>query len=330
MRRTMHVRARPLVRLAQVGLLVTALFGGSASAQLESLRIMAPASPGGGWDGTSRLMQGVLDETGIVSGGTEVFNVPGAGGTVGLAQLVSSERGADDLLMMMGLVMSGSVLTNQSVVTLGEVTPIARLMAEYEVIVVPEASEFQTLDDLLAALREDPGAVAWAGGSAGGTDHMLAGLVAQAAGVDPAGVNYVPFSGGGEALAAILGSQVAAGISTYSEWASQIETGELRVLAISSPERIEGIDVPTLIEQGIDVELANWRGVVAAPDLDEEQVAALTDAVDQMHESEQWQQVLADNNWEDFYLSGEPFAEFLTAEDERVTAILQDIGLVSE
>ena len=143
-------------------------------------------------------------------------------------------------------------------------------------------------------------------------------------------MNYVPFSGGGEALAAILGSQVAAGISTYSEWASQIEAGELRVLAISSPERIAGLDIPTLIEQGIDVELANWRGVVAAPDLDEAQVAALTGAVAQMHESEQWQQVLADNNWEDFYLSGRPFAEFLTAEDERVTAILQDIGLVSE
>ena len=329
MHNTLHVRTQPLARLARVGLFTATLLGGLAFAQLESLRIMAPASPGGGWDGTSRLMQQVFEETGIAPG-TEVFNVPGAGGTVGLAQLVSSERGADDLLMMMGLVMSGSVLTNQSVVTLEEVTPIARLMAEYEVIVVPEASEFQTLDDLLEALRADPGAVAWAGGSAGGTDHMLAGLVAQAAGVDPAGVNYVPFSGGGEALAAILGSQVAAGISTYSEWASQIETGELRVLAISSPERIEGIDVPTLIEQGIDVELANWRGVVAAPDLAEAQVAALTDAVDQMHESEEWQGVLADNNWEDFYLSGEPFAEFLTAEDERVTAILQDIGLVSE
>lgn len=325
----MHVCTRPLIRLAQVGLLVTTLFGGFAFAQLESLRIMAPASPGGGWDGTSRLMQQVFEETGIVPS-VEVFNVPGAGGTIGLAQLVSSDRGSDDLLMMMGLVMSGAILTNNSAVTLAETTPIARLIAEYEVIVVPTASEYGTLDDLLEALRADPGAVAFAGGSAGGTDHMLAGLVAQAAGVDPASVNYVPFSGGGEALAAILGAQVAAGISTYSEWLPQIEAGELRVLAISSPERIEGVDVPTLIEQGIDVELANWRGVVAPPDLNDEQVTALTDAVSRMHESEAWQQVLEDNNWEDFYLAGEPFAEFLATEDERVTAILQDIGLVSE
>lgn len=317
-------------RLARAALVAAALLGSVGFAQLESLRIMAPASPGGGWDQTSRLMQQVIQETGIVPGTTEVFNVSGAGGTIGLAQLVSSERGADDLLMMMGLVMSGSVLTNDSVVTLAETTPIARLIAEYEVIVVPAASEYQTLDDLLAALRADPGAVAWAGGSAGGTDHMLAGLVAQAAGADPAQVNYIPFSGGGEALAAILGSQVAAGISTYSEWAGQIESGELRALAISSAERVAGLEIPTLTEQGVDVELANWRGVVAPPDLDDAQVAALTDVVAQLHESEAWKQVLEDNNWEDFYLEGEPFAEFLTTEDARVTAILQDIGLVSE
>ena len=225
-----HVRTRSLVRLVQVGLLVTTLFGGFASAQLESLRIMAPASPGGGWDGTSRLMQQVFEETGIAPG-TEVFNVPGAGGTVGLAQLVSSERGADDLLMMMGLVMSGSVLTNQSVVTLGEVTPIARLMAEYEVIVVPEASEYQTLDDLLAALREDPGAVAWAGGSAGSTDQLLVGELARVLGADPKDTKYVAHSGGGEANAAILSGSVDAGVSGVSEFTDQVEAGKMRLRA---------------------------------------------------------------------------------------------------
>lgn len=295
----------------------------------ESLRIMAPASPGGGWDTTSRLMQSVLQETGIVPQ-VEVFNVEGAGGTIGLAQLASSERGQGDLLMMMGLVMTGAVLTNDSAVTLAETTPIASLTAEYEVVAVPANSPFQTLDDLLAALREDPGAVSWAGGSAGGTDHILAALIAQAAGVDPAQLNYIPYSGGGEALAAVLGSQVSAGVTGYGEWAGSIESGDLRALALSSPERVEGIDVPTLIEQGIDIELANWRGVVAPPDLDDAEREALIAVVDEMHATPEWAAVLEENNWADVYRSGNEFAAYLESEDERVGEILVDIGLVGE
>lgn len=312
--------------LVVTGLLVV---NAGAAQELESLRIMAPASPGGGWDSTSRFMQSVLQETGIVPS-VEVFNVPSAGGTIGLAQLVSAERGQGDLLMTMGLVMTGAVLTNNSPVTLAETTPIASITAEYEVIAVPANSPFQTLDDLLAALREDPGAVSWAGGSAGGTDHILVGLIAQAAGVDPAQINYIPYSGGGEALAAVLGSQVSAGVTGYGEWAGSIESGELRALALSSPERVEGIEVPTLIEQGVDVELANWRGLVAPPDLDDAQRETLLGVVDALHASPEWQAVLEENNWDDFYMSGDEFAAYLESEDARVRDILIDIGLVSE
>lgn len=302
---------------------------GFAQEPPESLRIMAPASPGGGWDGTSRAMQEVLQETGIVPQ-VEVFNVPGAGGTVGLAQLATSEAGNDDLLMMMGLVMVGSILTNDAPVTLDQTTPIARLTAEYEVVVVPADSEFETLDDLLAALREDPGAVSWGGGSAGGIDHILVGLIAQEAGVDPREINYIPFSGGGEALASILGGQVSAGVSGYSEWAGQIESGELRVLGISSPERVEGIDAPTLIEGGVDLDIANWRGVVAPPNLSEDERAALITTVDRMVESEAWGETLERFNWTGAYLSGDAFDEYLANEKERVTEVLMSIGLVSE
>ncbi len=316
----------------QVGLLLLAgaLFTGMGSAQeMGSLRVMAPASPGGGWDTTSRYIQSVLQETDIVPR-VEVFNVEGAGGTIGLAQLASAERGQGDLLMMMGLVMTGAVLTNDSAVTLAETTPIASLTAEYEVIAVPTSSPFQTLDDLLNALREDPGAVSWGGGSAGGTDHILAGLVAQAAGVDPSQLNYIPYSGGGEALAAVLGSQVSAGVTGYGEWAGSIESGDLRALALSSPERLEGIDVATLTEQGIDVTLANWRGVVAPPDLSDEQTSALLAVVDKLHASPEWQAILKENNWDDVYRSGDEFAAYLESEDARVQDILVDIGLVGE
>ena len=320
------VSDRWLSRFLVVGFAVAGL--GSAQT-LESLRIMAPASPGGGWDSTSRLIQSTLQDTGIVPS-VEVFNVSGAGGTIGLAQLASAERSQGDLLMTMGLVMTGAVLTNNAAVTLADTTPIASITAEYEVIVVPADSPFQTLDDLLAAFREDPGAVSWAGGSAGGTDHILVGLIAQAAGVDPAGINYIPFSGGGEARAAILGAQVSAGVAGYSEWAGSIESGELRALALSAPERVEGIDVPTLIEGGVDVELANWRGLVAPPDLDDAQRETLISVVDELHASPEWEAVLEENGWQDFYRSGDDFTAFLESEDARVGEILADIGLVGE
>ncbi|HEX7022338.1 MAG TPA: tripartite tricarboxylate transporter substrate-binding protein, partial [Trueperaceae bacterium] len=183
--------------------------------------------------------------------------------------------------------------------------------------------------DLLADFKADPGSVAWAGGSAGGIDHILVGLIAQETGVDPRAINYIPFSGGGEALASILGGQVAAGVSGYSEWAGQIEAGQLRVLAISSGERFPGIDAPTLKEQGLNLDVANWRGVVAPPGISADERAALVEAMDKMVATDAWQQTLEQYNWNGYYLSGDAFDDFLASEKQRVTGVLQDIGLVS-
>ncbi len=315
-----------MVRSAVV-LLVAIVIGAALAAPPSSLRIMAPASPGGGWDGTSRAMQAALQEAGII-GSVEVFNVPGAGGTIGLAQLATAEKGKDDILMMMGLVMVGAILSNDAPVTLAQTTPIARLTAEYEVIVVPANSPLQTLSDLVDALKANPGAVSWGGGSAGGTDHILVGLIAKAVGVDPKAINYIAFSGGGEALASILGGQVTAGVSGYSEWAGQIESGDLRVLAVSSPERQAGIDAPTMREAGVDLDLANWRGVVAPPGISDEARNALVSTMDAMVASDAWAAKLEQFGWTSAYMSGDEFAEYLVNEDARVTEILRDIGLV--
>jgi putative tricarboxylic transport membrane protein len=303
-----------------------ALSGGGALA-LDELKIIAPANPGGGWDQTARALQEVMQSGGVVPQVT-VENVPGAGGTVGLAQFAQKDAGNGNALLVNGLVMVGAILTNKSAVTLEQVTPIARLTGEYEVIVVPADSDIQTLADLVAKVKADPGAVAWGGGSAGGTDHILAGLIGKAVGADPAKLNYVPFSGGGEALAAILGGHVTAGVSGYSEWAGQIQSGELRALAISSGERISGIDIPTLKEQGVAVELANWRAVMAPPGLDDAQKAALIATMDATVQSEGWKKVLADRNWLDLYLSGDAFAKFIADENARITETLTQIGLV--
>ena len=307
------------------------------------IEIMAPAAPGGGWDTTAREMQRVLQEEGIVST-VEVYNVEGAGGTVGIAQFVNDEVGNDHHLMMMGLVMIGAIATNASPVTLVQTTPISSLTAEFEVIVVPANSEYQTLDDLIAAFQADPTAISWGGGSAGGTDHILVGLIAQAVGVDPTQINYVPFSGGGEALAAILGGQVSAGVSGVGEWLDQIESGELRALAVSGAATAEaggatpvasadgaaGANIaPTLREQGIDIELANWRGLVAPPEVSDEGRDCLVALVEQMVASEGWAQTREQYGWQDFAMFGDEFAAFLDSERERVTGILTELGLIA-
>jgi putative tricarboxylic transport membrane protein len=313
--------------LAAMSLGVALSLASADAGAIDDLKIVAPAKPGGGWDQTARSMQEVLQAAGIAKAVT-VENIAGAGGAVGLAQFVDQENGKGNALLVNGLVMVGALLTNQSAVTLDQVTPIARLTGEYEVIVVPAASEIQNLGDLVAKFKADPGAVAWGGGSAGGTDHILAGLIAQATGVEPAKVNYVPFSGGGEALAAILGGHVTAGVSGLGEWEGQIQSGELRALAISSAERLPGLDIPTLKEQGVDVELANWRAVVGPPGIDDAQRKELLTTVEQMVQSDGWKKTLTDKKWLDLYLAGDDFAKFLADENTRVTATLKSIGLV--
>lgn len=293
----------------------------------DNLTIIAPAGPGGGWDQTARAMAEVLPTTGGAAAVT-VENVPGAGGTLGLAQFADKSKGDGSALLVNGLVMVGAVLTNKSPVSLVDTTPIARLTGEYEVVVVPANSPLKSLADLTAAMKKDIGSVSVGGGSAGGTDHILAGLVAQAAGADATKLNYVPFSGGGEALAAILGGHVTAGISGYGEWEGQIKSGELRALAISSGARVDGIDIPTMKEQGVDVELANWRSVVAAPGITDDQKKVLLDAVDKMHSSDAWKKILTDKKWTDLYLSGDEFTSFLKAENDRVSGVLKTLGLV--
>jgi len=231
---------------------------------VDQLRLIAPAAPGGGWDQTARVMQQVLQRTAIVRS-APVENIPGAAGTIGLARFVGSEQGRADAILVSGLIMLGGIVMHRSPVTLHEVTPIARLTGEYEAIVVPASSPFRSLNDMIAALRERPESLSWGGGSAGGSDQILAGLVAEAVGVSPGRINYVAFSGGGESLSAILGGQVSLGINGLAELEPQIQAGTVRALAISSAERLPGLDVPTLREQGVDLEFENWRSVVAAP-----------------------------------------------------------------
>lgn len=292
----------------------------SAQRVEPTLSIVAPAAPGGGWDQMARTMALVLREEGLVAS-VQVENIPGAAGTIGLARFVSSRRGDGEALLITGLVMVGGIVANRSVVTLEQATPIARLVGEFEVIVVPSESPYRTLADLLAAMRANPGAISWGGGSAGGTDQMLVDLLAGHEGIDPRRTNYVAFAGGGEAAAAVLGAQVSAGVSGWGEFAAHVLAGRMRALAISSRTRVPGIDVPTLREGGVALDLPNWRGVVAPPGITPARRRELEALMQRMAESPRWQAELARRGWSDLALGGDAFARFLQAESRRVNEL---------
>jgi putative tricarboxylic transport membrane protein len=270
-------------------------------------------------------MQDVLQRAGLVRTAT-VENIPGAAGLIGLARFIGAEQGNGDVLMVSGLIMLGAIVAQQSPVSFRDVTPIARVTGEYEAIAVPASSPFTSLGDVIRAFRERPESISWGGGSAGGSDQILAGLIAEAVGVAPRRVNYIAFSGGGESLSAILGGQVSVGINGLAEFASQIDAGTLRPLAVSSAERLPGLDVPTLREQGVDVEFENWRSVVAPSGITSAQRAHLEQLIDRMVRSAEWRDALAKYRWIDRYLAGEPFARFVHAEEARVRPILRELG----
>lgn len=308
-----------------IGAVWQARAAGSVASARAGLTLLVPAAPGGGWDTVARELQRAMRENGIVAN-PRVVNVPGAGGTIGLTQL-DQMRGRDDVLMVMGTVMIGGIVVNDSAVTLKDTIPIAELAEDYEALVVPASSPHQTVQDFVAALKSDPGSVSIGGGSLGGTDHLTAGLLAQSAGADPARINYIPFAGGGEAVSALLSESVDAGISGYVEFADQVEAGKLRILAISAPQRQEGLDAPTFQEAGYDVLLPNFRGVVAPQGLEAEDVATLSAIVQETLATPQWQDTLQRNRWEPAVKVGSDFEAYLQQEIERITALTQELGL---
>jgi putative tricarboxylic transport membrane protein len=292
--------------------------------QIGTLKMMIPANPGGGWDQTGRQLAAALQSAKLVQS-VSFENKGGAAGTPGLAQFVNSAKGDPHAVLIGGMVMVGGIILNKSPVDLTMVTPIARLTSEYEVIVVPAASPHQTLGDLVKAFKANPGAVSWGGGSAGGTDHILVGMIAKAVGADVGKINYVPFKGGGEAIAAIVGGHVTAGVSGLGEFSEQIKAKRMRALAVSSPEKTEGI--ATLKEQGVDVVLGNWRAVFGAPAITAAQRDQLIKVVQAATETPAWKQTLEKLGWTPWFLAGDQFKAFLDEDTRRIAGIMESLGL---
>src|SRR3954447_9178038 len=305
--------------------------GGSASGSgddgpISGLRVMVPNSPGSGYDTTARAWAQVLDDEGLADS-VEVFNLEGAGGTVGLQRLVN-EKGNDKLLMQMGLGVVGAQYSNKSEATLDQTTPIAELIEESEAIVVPADSPYQSISDLVTAWKADPGNTPVGGASnPGGPDHLTPMLLAQEVGVTPSDVNYVPYDGGGELLAGILGGDVDFAATGVGEITEAAASGDVRVLAVTTDEPVEGLDAPTLGDEGIDLTFTNWRGVVAPPGISDDERQQFVDAFTEMHDSDAWKQVLEDQGWTDSFVTGDDFSDYLKSESDRVQGVLSELGL---
>ena len=292
-----------------------------------NLKMMIPANPGGGWDGTGRAIGKALLETGDVSN-ISYDNKGGAAGAIGLAQFFNASKGDPNALMVMGAVMLGGIITAKPPVTLTQVTPIARLTSEYNVFVVPAASPFKTLKDVIDAFQKDPGSVKWGGGSRGSTEHIAAAMISRAVGIDATKVNYVPFRGGGEAIAAILGGNVSVAGSGYSEFAEYIKAGKMRAIAVTSGTRLKGIDVPTMKEQGFDIEIGNWRGVYGAAGISAADRKALADKIIKATKTKSWAESLEKNNWTPALLAGPAFDEFVERDFASLRMIMVKSGMI--
>ncbi|MBK9361857.1 MAG: tripartite tricarboxylate transporter substrate binding protein [Rubrivivax sp.] len=292
-----------------------------------NLKMMIPANPGGGWDTTGRALGKALQEAGVATAVT-YDNKGGAAGAIGLAQFVNASKGDGNALMVMGAVMLGGIITGKPPVSVTQATPIARLTSEYNVFVLPASSPLKTMKDVVEQMKKDPGSVKWGGGSRGSTEHIAAAMIAREVGVDASKINYVAFRGGGEATAAILGGNVTVGGSGFSEFQQYIEAGKMRAIAVTSGQRLKGVDVPTLKEQGINVEIGNWRGVYGAPGISDAQRKALTDMILKAVKTKSWAEAMAKNSWTPALMAGKEFEDFVDREFASLRATMVKAGMV--
>lgn len=324
LRRTGTTTAAILGAAAVVLASINASASGSGEDARSQLTLIAPAGAGGGWDGAAREAQQAMRSQGIVNN-AQVVNIPGAGGTIGLNKFAGMD-GESTTLMIMGITMLGAININGSETTVRDVTPIARLTDDYDVLVVPADSPYDSVDDLVAGWKQDPNAFAFGGGSLGSVDQMIITQLAQSSGIEPTAVNYIAYSGGGELATSLLSGTIKASVSGWVDFADQIEAGRIKALAISAPAPVPGIDLPTLKELGFDIELTNWRGIVAPPGISEETKSELQAIVSEFVATPEWADAIDRNQWTNTFLTGREFEEFLASETESVDAIWSELG----
>jgi putative tricarboxylic transport membrane protein len=317
---------RAITLLVGCCLLVTSCAAG-ADQPAAGLRIMVPTVAGGGYDVTARTAAVVAQRSGVAPDRIPVFNVDGDGGAVALRRLIA-ERGNGALAMMMGLGVVGATVTRPGSDPVTAATPIARLIQEPQAVLVPARSRHRDIGELVAAWRADPSGVAVGGGSApGGPDHLMSMQLARAAGIDPVQVRYQPFDGGGALLPPLLDGRIDVAVSSVVEYAAQIGSGQLRVLAVSGPTRLAGVDAPTLTEAGFDVVFTNWRGVLAPPGITDADRDRLVLMLQRLEQTPEWNAAVRRFGWTNAFLPGDEFGAFLAEQDRDVRATLARLNL---
>lgn len=311
---------------AALALMPHCAFASSAFPE-RPLSLLVPANPGGGWDQLARLMQQVITGAKLSPKPVDVFNKGGAGGLIGLAEIMTRRRDDPYTVLVAGLGLIGSCISQSSPFMPSESKPLARLIVENLMVAVPPNSPFKTMEEFIAAIKADPTSITWAGGSAGGTDHILVGLITKACGVSSDKVRFVAYSGGGEASSAIMGGQVTAAVAGYGEWKGLAQAGHIRVLATSAPERFDDKTVPILKEAGLDIAFQNWRGVFAPPGTPDDAMAWWAKLLREMAARPEWKSYLASKGWEDGFLDGEAFADLIDVEEKLYGTTLKQLGI---
>lgn len=312
---------------AIIGALVLAAALVPATAFAQRATVMIPATPGGGWDSTARMTMQVLDEAKIFNDGALFINKGGAGGTIALAEFVKANKGDDNAVMVMGSVMISAIIANKSPVTLNDVVPLARLTREFNAVAVQTNSPFKSVADLVNAIKTNPGGTPLGGGGIGGIDHATFAMIAGTTGTSAMDLNYLPFAGGAEVATALGSGQVVAAISGLSELKPLADAGRIKILAVTSEERLPGVDVPTLREEGVDVVMSNWRGLMGAAGMSEAGKAMWLGRLDKMNASPEWQETLKKRGFDNAYLSGKDFEAFVEADKANWAKAIADIGL---
>ena len=291
---------------------------------LKNIDWTVPANPGG-YSLTSNAISDTLKAEGLLSEYTSTFK-PGAGGSVGLAAF-QEIKGKPEAALVVGIALTGGMYSNKSPLNLLSSTPIAKVLREYDAIVVPASSKYRTLNQLMDDLKAKPNGVAIAGGSKGGIDHQVIGLLAQKAGIDPTKLNYVVFSGGPEVITSVLSNSTQVGISGSSEFAAFVASGKLRVLGVSSAKSLTGFKGKTFVSQGYDLVYGNWRGIMAPADISAADRLNFIKVIDIMHISPSWKAQLVKNNWDNEFAAGSAFKAFLEKHIPEINAVMKGLGI---
>ncbi|WP_431801619.1 tripartite tricarboxylate transporter substrate binding protein [Halobacillus andaensis] len=292
----------------------------------KDIEFVAPASPGGGWDGTARAMQKILTDEGIVDENINVVNKPGGSGEVGWQYL--SSKDAHNITINSSLVITNNLL-GQSELTYKDFTPLGVLTTEWISIAVPPESEYEKGAEVMEQLKKDPTSMKiGVAPGLGNNDHLSFVQAAKEYGVDVPKLEFQIYESGGDVVSALLGGHIDVATMSVSEAKEQHLAGKFKMIAVSSEERIEGLEeVPTWKEQGVDMVFPHWRGIMGPPDMTEEEIAYWDEKIGEMVETEAWKTLLKNNEWQSFYKDSQESKEFLQQQTENYDELLNESGL---